>query len=125
VEGIRESGVLFAEGGKVRLLRQQELEVDWDPESDNRLPVWEALHHMIRVLKDGGFEAAGKILASPAVLPMAEGIRQLAYRLYTLCERAGWAEEAQGYNMLGKSWDSIEAEVVKSPTPTQGTFSYQ
>lgn len=125
VEGIRDSGVLFAESGKVRLFRENELEADWDPESDSRIPVWEALHQMIRALKKDGFGGAGKILASPSVLPMADGIRQLAYRLYTLCERAGWAEEAQGYNIIGKSWESIEAEVAKTPAPTQGTLNYQ
>jgi putative DNA methylase len=125
VDGIRDSGVLFAEGGTVRLLRENELEAGWDPESDSRIPVWEALHQMIRALKKDGFGGAGKILASPSVLPMADGIRQLAYRLYTLCERAGRAEEAQGYNMIGKSWESIEVEVAKTPAPTQGTLNYQ
>lgn len=125
VDGIRDSGVLFAAGGTVRLLRENELEADWDPEEDSRIPVWEALHQMIRALKKDGFEGAGKILASPSILSMADGIRQLAYRLYTLCERAGWAEEAQGYNMIGKSWESIEAEVAKTPAPTQGTLNYQ
>jgi putative DNA methylase len=56
---------------------------------------------------------------------MADGIRQLAYRLYTLCERASRTEEAQGYNMIGKSWESIEVEVAKTPAPTQGTLNYQ
>ena len=34
----------------------------------------------------------------------AEAARQLAYRLYTLCERAGWAEDARAYNELITSW---------------------
>lgn len=29
-----------------------------------------------------------------------EPIRQLAYHLYTLCERKKWAEEARAYNEL-------------------------
>jgi putative DNA methylase len=39
----------------------------------------------------------------------AERIRSLAYRLYTLCERKGWAEDARGYNELITSWQGIEA----------------
>ena len=38
----------------------------------------------------------------------AEPIRALAYRLYTLCERKGWAEEARAYNELVAAWSSIE-----------------
>ncbi len=38
----------------------------------------------------------------------ADPIRALAYRLYTLCERKGWAEEARAYNELVMAWSSIE-----------------
>jgi putative DNA methylase len=36
-----------------------------------------------------------------------EGIRQLAYHLYTLCERKKWAEDASLYNDLVVSWHAI------------------
>ena len=38
----------------------------------------------------------------------AETARELAYRLYTLCERKGWAEDAGAYNELITSWSGIE-----------------
>jgi putative DNA methylase len=37
----------------------------------------------------------------------AELIRQLAYHLYTLCERKKWAEDARAYNELITSWHSV------------------
>ena len=37
----------------------------------------------------------------------AEEIRQLAYFLYTLCERRNNAEEARYYNELMTSWHAI------------------
>ena len=108
VDGVAESGVLASGKGAVRLLRYAEYPTDWSPENDTRTPVWEVLHHLIRALQSGGGEsAAGALLAKmPA---RAEAIRQLAYRLYTLCERQGWAEEARAYNELITSWESIEA----------------
>jgi putative DNA methylase len=108
VDGVAESGVLASGRGTVRLLRYVEYPTDWSPEHDTRTPVWEVLHHLIRALQRGGGEsAAGTLLAKmPA---RAEAIRQLAYRLYTLCERQGWAEEARAYNELITSWESIEA----------------
>ena len=76
------------------------------PETDTRTPVWEALHHLIRALQSGGESASGALLAKmPA---RTEAIRQLAYRLYTLCERQGWAEKARVYNELITSWEAIE-----------------
>lgn len=87
VDGVRQSGVLYATGGIVRLLKWSEYDSEWNPAEDQRLPVWEALHHLIRLFKTEGESGAGKALA--AVTTKAEPTRQLAYRLYTLCERAG------------------------------------
>lgn len=68
--------------------------------------MWEALHHLIRALNHDGESSAGALLARmPA---QAEPLRALAYRLYTLCERKGWAEEARAYNELVSAWSGIE-----------------
>ena len=106
VGGLQDSGVVESGAGKLRLLRWAELPKDWSPETDTRTPVWEALHQLIRALNHDGESAAGSLLARmPA---RAEPIRALAYRLYTLCERKGWAEEARAYNELVAAWSSIE-----------------
>jgi len=39
----------------------------------------------------------------------AEPIRQLAYHLYTLCERKKWADDARAYNELIGAWHGIVA----------------
>lgn len=106
VGGLQATGVVESGKGELRLLRSGELPRDWSPETDTRLPVWEALHHLIRALNQGGESAAGVLLARmPA---RAEPIRALAYRLYTLCERKGWAEDARAYNELVTAWSGIE-----------------
>lgn len=106
VAGLQASGVVASSKGELRLLRWAELPRDWSPESDTRLPVWEALHHLIRALNQAGESGAGALLARmPA---RAEPVRALAYRLYTLCERQGWAEEARDYNELVTAWSAIE-----------------
>jgi putative DNA methylase len=109
VDGIRGAGVVEAGGGKVRLMKWSEYPEDWSPESDSRTPVWEALHHLIRVHQCGGGEqeAAALLAGMPG---RAAAIRQLAYRLYTLCERKGWAEDARPYNELITSWGAVEAQ---------------
>ncbi|MGK2925240.1 MAG: DUF1156 domain-containing protein [Lysobacterales bacterium] len=106
VGGLQESGVVESGAGKLRLLRWAELPKDWSPETDTRTPVWEALHHLIRALNQVGESAAGGLLARMPAL--AEPMRALAYRLYTLCERKGWAEDARAYNELVTAWSGIE-----------------
>ena len=122
VDGMKEAGVLHSGGGKVRLLKWAEYPADWNPSTDTRLPVWEALHQLIRALKQGGESASGALLA--ALGGKAEAVRQLAYRLYTLCERLGQAEDARAYNELITSWTGIEsaANSVPKPADLQGTL---
>jgi putative DNA methylase len=120
VEGVKQAGVLSAAGGVVRLLKWADYPANWDAAKDVRLPVWEALHQLIRVFKTEGESGAGAVLA--AVQAKAEATRQLAYRLYTLCERAGWAEDARGYNEIITSWSAIEAASTRAPRPKQAAL---
>lgn len=106
VEHVKNAGVVEATAGKVRLLKPAEYPREWSPENDNNTPVWEALHQLIRELRAAGESSAGALLAG---MPQrADPIRNLAYRLYTLCERNGWAEDARAYNELITSWTGIE-----------------
>ena len=106
VDGVAAAGVIQSGGGRVRLLRWAEYPSDWNPETDTRLADWEALHHLVRALQGAGETTAGALLAR--MPERTEVIRQLAYRLYTLCERTGWAEDARFYNELMTSWQAIE-----------------
>src|SRR5581483_4307953 len=91
--------------GKVRLLRSDELSSSWDPLTDPRLTAWEIVHHLIRVLGSGGESAAAELVRKLGA--KAEVARELAYRLYTLCERKKRAPEALAYNALVQSWPEI------------------
>jgi len=107
VDGVKDAGVIESGQGKVRLLKWQEYPADWDPKQDNRTPVWEAMHHLILAINQQGESGAGELLAR--MPERGEPIRQLAYHLYTLCERKGWAEEARAYNELISAWHAIVA----------------
>jgi putative DNA methylase len=91
--------------GKVRLLKPEELSAAWDPATDPRITSWEIVHHLVRVLGSGGEGAAADLVAKLG--SKAEVARELAYRLYTLCERKKRAAEALAYNGLVQSWPEI------------------
>jgi putative DNA methylase len=107
VQGVAQAGIADSGAGKVRLLRWADYQAGWDPKLDARNPVWEATHHLIRALNTQGEAAAGALLA--AMPDKAEPIRQLAYHLYTLCERKKWAEDARAYNELITAWHAVLA----------------
>ena len=68
IAGIVEGGILASSGGKVRLLGPDELAGDWDPTTDDRLTVWEAVHHLIRALDSGGETGAASSYVNSAAL---------------------------------------------------------
>ncbi len=105
VAGLAEAGLLVARQGKVRLLSRLELPSNWDPSMDNRLTTWEATQQLIRALEHQGEVGAASLLAR--MPDMGEVARDLAYRLYIICERKGWAQEAIAYNSLVISWRQV------------------
>ena len=105
VSALDETKILHSRAGKVRLLRRDELATDWNPSAEHRLTVWAVTQHLIRSLDKNG-ETATAALASK-VGGLAETARDLAYRLYILSERKGWAEEAGYYNSLVVAWPAI------------------
>lgn len=105
VAGMVDAGILSSKGGKVRLLRPDELPSDWNPGTDSRLTAWEVVHQLVRTLEAGGEKGAAKLVANLG--SKAEAARELAYRLYTLCERKKRAAQALSYNALVQSWPEI------------------
>ena len=124
IAGIVEGGILASRAGKVRLLRPDELADDWDPTTDDRLTVWEAVHHLIRALETGGESEAARVEAQLGA--KADIARELAYRLYTICERKRRATEALSYNSLVQSWPEIadlaRKERQEAPLEQGGLF---
>jgi putative DNA methylase len=119
VKGLEDAGILKSSRGKVRLLRPDELANDWDPATDARLTNWETVHHLIRALEaDGESQAAGLVAKLGT---KAEPARELAYRLYTLCERKKRSNEALSYNALVQSW--LEITRLSNEKPVAGQNS--
>lgn len=121
VAGMVEAGILTSKRGKVRLLKPDELSDDWDPATDKRLTVWEIVHHLVRAL-DAGETAAAELVSKLG--SKAEPARELAYRLYNLCERKKRAQEALAYNALVQSWPEIVrlARETVAARPEQGNL---
>ncbi|MCZ8162060.1 MAG: DUF1156 domain-containing protein, partial [Microcystis sp. LE19-196.1B] len=92
IQGMVEAGILEAKAGKVRLLKREDLKTDWKPEKDERTPIWEITQHLIHTLDKKGETGAAELLAKLG--NKADLAKELAYRLYSLCDRKGWTQEA-------------------------------
>jgi len=108
VDGMKGAGILESKRGKVRLLEPEELPADWDPTRDRRVSAWETVHQLVRALDPhagGGEPAAAALVAKLG--SRVEVARELAYRLYTVCERKKRAAEVLSYNALVQNWPEI------------------
>lgn len=117
IQGLVKAGIVQARAGKVRLLKRNEFADDWTPNTDTRCTLWEVTQHLIRALDKEGEDAAAALLVATG--EQGEMARDLAYRLYTICERKGWTDEARMYNMLVVAWGGItgQAQEQRNSTP--------
>ncbi|MGB7413472.1 MAG: hypothetical protein WA902_04610, partial [Thermosynechococcaceae cyanobacterium] len=127
VRGVEEAGILEAKAGTVRLLPRTELPPDWNPLKDNRLCAWEATQHLIqRYQATGGETAPAQLLnqLNHADSSIGQIARDLAYRLYAICDRKKWTEEALAYNSLVTAWPDIVARAneIRQQEPVQTTL---
>ncbi|MFS8830241.1 DUF1156 domain-containing protein [Synechococcus sp. R8-2] len=110
IESLEELGILEAKAGKVRLLRREEIAQRKEKGADSlslllASSAWLITQTLIHTLDRKGEMEAAALLAS-----LADGgavARDLAYRLYTLCDKKGWTQEALAYNTLVIAWPEI------------------
>ena len=80
------------------------------------MTVWEVTQHLVKALEVGGEDEAASLLRRVGYL--GEVARELAYRLYAICERKKWAKEALAYNGLIVSWSAIASAARQQAATT-------
>jgi putative DNA methylase len=111
VDSVKHAGIVESSAGKVRLFAREELDPDWSPANDTHLTVWECTQYLIRALQDEGEHAAAILLKLMGV-DMADAARDLAYRLFDICDKQGRAKEASAYNALIAVWPDLTAQAA-------------
>ena len=107
IEGVKDSGIIDSSAGKVRILRRDELDIEWDPNSDAHLTIWECCQYLVKEYEDGG-ETAAAVLVKKMGFDRAESVKDLAYYLYDICSNKRQdAKEATSYNALIAGWSDI------------------
>ena len=114
---------MYAQSGIVRLLNRSEIPEKVEHDGTT---VWLLTQQLTRALETGkGIQEAAQIINS-LFASGGEQAKSLAYRLFTIAEQKGWAQEAFAYNALVISWPEIQAAVSEmksnASTPIQGTL---
>ena len=98
---LQDMGIVHAAKGKVRLKDRDELPSKLSTGDST----WLWVQTLVRELEKIGIEGCAKRLSE--VISSGEGIKHLAYRLYQIADKKGWAQEGTGYNNLVISWPDI------------------
>ena len=109
VAALAAKGVLYAQKGSVRLLTREELPEKVNPREET---VWLLCQQLTRAMAAGGVLACAQIVVN-MMGSNAEHAKDLAYRLYTVAERKGWAQEAYAYNALVIAWPEIQSRAAE------------
>ena len=121
VDGLVRGGVFKSVRGKARLLAPDELRGDWDPITDVRTSAWEAALYLAKTLTDRGVDEAAALMRAVGQRMELDTVKELAYYLYSVCERKGWTQTALLFNGLGTSWLDMGAAARKSPAAAAQT----
>jgi putative DNA methylase len=123
VETLARDGILTSAAGKVTLLAPSELTDDYDVLADDRVGIWEALHHLIAVLGRDGLQAAGVFLSGAHERPDgaidSELVKELAFLLFSIAEKNGWTQDALAFNTVATAWPEI-VQAARTPRASPG-----
>ena len=122
VNGLVDAGIISARAGKVRLLKREEIVLQASSllsKSAGKMPApqWQIVQRLIHELETGGEQAAAGLLGQLG--NAGEPARDLAYRLYNMCDRKKWAQEALAYNSLVIAWPEISRLAHSRPSTPQ------
>jgi putative DNA methylase len=120
VAGLVRAGVLKAGGGKVRLLAVTDLPVTYDPRRGERVSEWEIALHLAKRLSEEGGDMAGQLMAIARDVVDLDSVRELAYLLFSVAEKRGWADIALLFNGLGTSWSDLAESARRQPATGGG-----
>ena len=108
VEKLAARGILHAQKGVVRLLARDEI----SQEVEIREPViWLLAQQLTRAIEKDGVVGAAKIVAN-FLTSEPDQAKALAYHMFTIADRKGWAGEAFAYNSLVISWPDVQSKAA-------------
>lgn len=112
VDSVKHAGVVESQAGKVRILKRDELDPDWDPQADTHLTIWECLQYLVRRHEKDGIAYETALLLRK-IGDKADAVKDLAYCLYDICaNKRQDAKEATAYNALIADWTELTREAA-------------
>ncbi len=114
VESVKHAEIVESAAGRVRILKRDEMNAEWEPDADTHLTVWECCQHVVRLHEAHGIGYETAVMLKK-LGSKADDVRDLAYVLYNICEKRGEAKEGTPYNALIADWTNLTREAAAAP----------
>lgn len=126
VDRLVRGGIFRAVAGKARLFAPGELSEGWNPATDEVVSDWEVVLRLAQALQSHGTAKAAALMSGAGSRVDLDTAKELAYLLYAICEKRGWAESALLFNGLGTSWSDVASRVSSAPVAgSQQTLAFE
>ena len=90
----------------------------WAPAPDYTISDWEAVLRLAHALDGGGFDEAAALMSRLLSTVDLDTTKELAYLLFSVCQKRGWTSSASVFNGLGTSWSDLRSAARTSPQRT-------
>ncbi len=122
---LERGGIFRAAAGKARLIEPSDMSEAWNPADDKAISVWEVAVRLGHALLTSGTDQASMWMRESASRVDLDAVKELAYLMYSVCERKGWTEAAMLFNALGTSWSDVSSAARSTPTVShQGALDF-
>lgn len=108
VDKLKADGILYSEKGVVHLLTREEIPMEVSKDKG----IWLLTQQLTHAMETDGVDGAAKIVKE-FFASEPERAKALAYRLFALAERRGWANEAFAYNSLIVAWPDVRSRAAE------------
>ena len=112
VAALASAGVVYSQNGIVHLLGRDEIPEKVD---EHESMIWLLTQQLTHAMEKDGVLGCARIVA-PMIGSNADQAKDLAYRLFTIADKRGWAQEAYAYNALVTAWPDIQSRAAEIQT---------
>lgn len=128
IGALERGGVFEAKAGKAKLHSPSELQEHWDPETDDRISIWECVVRLAGIMSRDGADAVAKLLPSVEKRVGLDPVKELGFLLFHEAEKKSDTKDAILFNGLVGAWGDLKDQARKQadlPEPGfQMTFDF-
>lgn len=129
VGALERGGFFEAKAGNAKLLPPTQMLRDWDPETDDRVSVWECVVRLAGLMSKDGADAVAKLLPGVENRVGLEPVKELGFLLFHEAEKKSDTTDAILFNGLVGAWGDLRQQARKfnesGPRLSQMTFDFE